>query len=275
MLSLYVRYLVDFFRIYVNLRGRIILNLILDEESIKLYQGNCLEILSSFPNESIDTIITDPPYFLSSGGISCQSGKMVSVDKGGWDKELLYSMEDFYDIFLSESKRILKKDGTIWVSGTMHNIFTLGYLMRKKDFKILNNITWQKTNPPPNLGCRMFTHSTENIIWAKKDEKSKHVFNYKLMKEINGNKQMKDVWTTSTIKKSEKKYGNHPTQKRYDIIERMVLASTNEGDLILDPFIGSGTTAVAALVNNRNVIGIDLEDEYLSIALKRISEVEK
>lgn len=239
-----------------------------------LIKGNSLEVLKELSDNSIDTVITDPPFFLSNGGITCQNGRMVSVDKGDWDKLDGMTMEEFYLKFLIEVKRLLKPDGTVWVFGTMHNIYTLGYLLKKLDFKVMNNITWQKTNPAPNLSCRMFTHSTETILWAKKNEKSKHYFNYKLMKELNGGKQMKDVWTTSTTRKSEKNHGKHPTQKPLEIMEKIILASANKDSVILDPFVGSGTTCVAATKLGIKSIGIDIEDDYLKIATKRIDEVE-
>lgn len=239
-----------------------------------LIHGESLEILKDFKENSIDVVIADPPFFLSNGGITCQNGKMVKVDKGEWDKTKEGStVEEFYGEILGELKRILKPNGTIWMFGTMHNIYILGFLMDKMGYKIMNNITWQKTNPPPNLGCRMFTHSTETIIWAKQSAKSKHYFNYELMKEINGNKQMKDVWTSSTTKKSEKKHGKHPTQKPIEIMERMILASTTTDSVILDPFVGSGTTCVAASKLGRTSIGIDMEEDFLEIAIKRIEEL--
>ena len=239
----------------------------------KLYHGNTLELLKEFPENSVDVVMTDPPFFLSNGGITCQNGQMVTVDKGDWDKLDSMTMEEFYTTVLIELKRILKPDGTIWLFGTMHNVYTLGYLLNKLEYKIMNNITWQKTNPAPNLGCRMFTHSTETILWAKQNEKSKHFFDYQLMKEMNNNKQMKDVWTTSTTKKSEKKLGKHPTQKPLEIMEKMILASTKEDSLILDPFAGSGTTLVAANKLNRQSIGIDLEKEYIELAIARIEDL--
>lgn len=221
-------------------------------------------------SESIDVIATDPPYFLSNDGITCKSGKMASVNKGDWDRANI-SIEDFYYKFLAEAKRVLKPNGTIWVFGTMHNIYCIGYLMQKLRFKLLNNITWEKSNPPPNLSCRMFTHSTETIIWAKKDKSSKHYYNYELMKNYNNGKQMKDVWTTSTISKKEKYFGDHPTQKPLKIMERILLASSKEGDLILDCFMGSGTTLDACVKLNRRAIGIELDKDYYEIAKKRIS----
>lgn len=237
---------------------------------ITLFYADSLELLKKIEDETVDMIFADPPYFLSNGGISCQAGKMVSVDKGDWDKETRFTKDEFNFRFLKEAQRILAKNGTIWVSGTMHNIFSLGACMQELEFKILNNITWQKSNPAPNLSCRMFTHSTENIVWAKKNKESKQVFHYNLMRNKNGGKQMKDVWTFSTTKKSEKRFGQHPTQKPLILLKRIIEASTNEGDIILDPFLGSGTTAVAAMKLGRKCIGIDLEMEYLNIAKQRI-----
>lgn len=250
------------------------LNTYYENDLVKLYQGNSLELLKALDFESIDVIATDPPFFLSNGGITCQNGRMVSVDKGDWDKELTMSMDEFYYLFLNEARRILKPNGTIWIFGTMHNIFSLGSIIQQLDFKILNNITWQKTNPAPNLSCRMFTHSTENIIWAKKSAKSKHYYNYQLMKEINGGKQMKDVWTSSTTKKSEKNFGKHPTQKPLEIMDKIILSSSQEGDVILDCFMGSGTTIASAYRLNRRAIGIDLESDFVSIAKARIQNLE-
>ena len=244
-------------------------------ESTKLYLGNSLTLLKTFSDESFDVIITDPPYFLSNGGITCKNGEMVSVDKGEWDRETSYSMDEFNKIFLEECKRLLNPNGTIWVCGTMHNIFSLGQILNELDYKIINHVTWQKSNPAPNLSCRVFTHSTESFIWAKKSKDSKHYFNYELMKSINHGKQMKDVWKSSTTKPSEKTHGNHPTQKPMKIIERIVLASTKEDDYILDCFAGSGTTNVVAYKNNRNSVGIDLSSEYLDIARKRLQEQEE
>lgn len=249
------------------------MNIVYNNELTSLVQGNSLEVLKEFESESIDSVITDPPFFLSNDGITCQNGRMVSVNKGDWDKEKDMSMDEFNKAFLKEIKRILKPDGTLWVFGTMHNIYNIGYNLQNLEFKILNNIIWQKSNPAPNLSCRMFTHSTETIIWAKKDKKSKHYFNYDLMKEINGGKQMKDVWTTSTTSKKEKAHGKHPTQKPLEIMDRIILASTKENDLILDCFSGSGSTLVSAYKNNRRSIGIELEDEYIELAKQRVDSL--
>ncbi|AOG56632.2 DNA modification methyltransferase [Streptococcus pneumoniae] len=165
----------------------------------------------------------------------------------------------------------MKPNGTVWISGSLHNIYSVGMALEQEGFKILNNITWQKTNPAPNLSCRYFTHSTETILWARKnDKKARHYYNYDLMKELNDGKQMKDVWTGSLTKKVEKWAGKHPTQKPEYLLERIILASTKEGDYILDPFVGSGTTGVVAKRLGRRFIGIDAEKEYLKIARKRL-----
>lgn len=245
-----------------------------EESTFKLINNDTFDTLKQFDEKSFDMIFADPPYFLSNNGITCSSGRMVSVNKGNWDKAL--SVNDKYEFnrkWIHECYRILKDEGTIWISGTLHNIYSIGMALEEEGFKILNNITWQKTNPPPNLSCKTFTHSTETILWAKKDlKKVKYTFNYALMKELNNNKQMKDVWTTSLTKPSEKKNGRHPTQKPLEILERIILASTNENDLILDPFCGSSTTGIAAARLKRNYIGIDNEKEYLDLSIRRYKE---
>lgn len=245
-----------------------------EEKNVKLFQGNCLNILDTIEKKSVDMIFADPPYFLSNGGITCKSGKIDKVDKGNWDRaETFKEKYNFNKQWILKCKDILKDNGTIWICGSMHNIYVIGFLLEELGFKIINNITWQKTNPPPNISCRYFTHSTETIIWAKKDLKNnKHTYNYKKMKACNNGKQMKDVWTSSTVSKSEKKYGNHPTQKPLWLLERIITASTNEGDLVLDPFNGSGTTGVVCKYLDRKYIGIEIEEEFLKISKKRIQE---
>jgi site-specific DNA-methyltransferase (adenine-specific) len=199
---------------------------------------------------------------------------MVSVKKADWDEKLEFKEKHkFNRNWIRKCKRILKDNGTIWISGTMHNIYSIGVALEEEGFKIINNITWVKTNPPPNISCRAFTHSTETILWAKKDlRKSKHLFNYSKMKEINNGKQMKDVWYTSLTKKSEKIYGKHPTQKPIEVLEKIIISATNPGDIVLDPFNGSGTTGVAAILNNRQYIGIDNNEDYLEISKMRIQD---
>jgi len=245
-------------------------NIYFEENDFTLIHADSLKVLKKMEDESIDMIFADPPYFLSSGGITCSSGKMVSVDKGDWDKSVtIKEKHSFNKKWLKECKRVLKKDGTIWISGTYHNIYSIGMALEELEYKILNNIIWEKSNPAPNLSCRFFTHSTETILWARKEIKGKHTFHYDEMKELNGGKQMKDVWTFPTTSPSEKKFGKHPTQKPLKLLERIILASTNEGDVILDPFNGSGTTGIAANRLNRKYIGIELEEEYLDLTIKR------
>ena len=245
--------------------------------SFSLINGDTFKELKKFKDKTFEMIFADPPYFLSNDGITCSSGKMVSVNKGDWDRTL--TQEDkhiFNKKWIRECYRILKDTGTIWISGTLHNIYSIGMALEEEGFKILNNITWQKTNPPPNLACKTFTHSTETILWARKDLKNvKYTFNYEVMKQMNGNKQMKDVWTTSLTKPSEKKQGKHPTQKPLDILDKIILASTKENDLILDPFCGSSTTGISAVKLNRKYIGIDNKKEYLDLSIRRYEELEE
>lgn len=238
-----------------------------------LILGDCFEILEQIESETFDMIFADPPYFLSNDGITCKGGEMVSVNKGEWDKASSFEEKhQFNRQWLKLCKRVLKKDGTIWVSGTLHNIYSVGVALEQEGFKIINNITWQKTNPPPNLACRCFTHSTETILWAQKNEKeARHLFNYQLMKEQNGGKQMKDVWTGALTPQSEKAEGKHPTQKPLYLLKRIIEASTNEGDLILDPFCGSSTTGVAAKELKRCYVGIDCTEEFIELSQRRLS----
>ena len=245
--------------------------------SFSLINGDTFKVLKKIEDKTFDIIFADPPYFLSNNGITCSGGKMISVNKGDWDKSLtLKEKHSFNKRWIKECYRILKDTGTIWISGTLHNIYSIGMALEESGFKILNNITWQKTNPPPNLACKTFTHSTETILWARKDLKNvKYTFNYDAMKQMNANKQMKDVWTTSLTKPSEKKQGKHPTQKPLEILDKIILASTKENDLILDPFCGSSTTGISAVKLGRKYIGIDNDKEYLDLSIRRYEELEE
>lgn len=241
-------------------------------ENEELFLGDTFELLSKIRPESVDMVFADPPYFLSNDGISCHSGRMVSVNKGKWDKGTSFEAKHkFNRNWIRLCKTALTPNGTIWISGTLHNIYSVGAALEQEGFKIINNITWQKTNPPPNLACRCFTHSTETVLWAQKnDKRSKHFFNYALMKEMNGGKQMKDVWTGPLTPQREKAEGKHPTQKPLYLLERIILASTEPGDLVLDPFCGSSTTGVAAKKLGRKYIGIDNESEYIELSKRRL-----
>jgi site-specific DNA-methyltransferase (adenine-specific) len=235
-----------------------------------LYHGDCLKLMPEFPRESFDMIFADPPYFLSNDGITCHAGRMVSVNKGKWDKSKgLTENYEFTLKWLALCQMLLKPNGTIWVSGTSHIHFIIGFCLAQCGYKILNDIAWVKPNPPPNLSCRYFTHSTEIIWWAARDKKSRHKFNYDLMKELNENKQMKSVWGIDAPKPEEKIFGKHPTQKPIRLLERIIAASTDENDLILDPFSGSSTTGIAAARMNRRFHGVELEREYVEMSVKR------
>ena len=254
-----------------------------NKDCTTLYLGDSLEILDSIEENSIDMIFADPPYMLSNNGFSCQNGKMVSVNKGKWDqsKGFLNDVE-FHELWISKCYRVLKPSGTIWISGTYHSIFQCGFIVQKLGFHILNDVIWFKPNASPNLSCRFFTASHETLIWARKSKDAKHIFNYDLMK--NGlfsedalkkpNLQMRSVWSMPTSSPKEKKQGKHPTQKPLSLLTRIILASTNNGNIILDPFNDSGTTAVATkIIGNRNYIGVDIAKEYLELTVKRLDEL--
>jgi len=241
------------------------------QRGVTLYQADALKVLKELEPGSINMVFADPPYFLSNGGITCHSGEMVSVDKGDWDRsrgpeaDHQFSME-----WLKLCQKVLKPDGTIWVSGTHHIIYSIGFAMQKLGYRLLNDIIWYKRNAPPNLSCRYFTHSTEIVLWAARSEDARHTFNYDDMKRENGGKQMRNVWDILSPRREEKRFGKHPTQKPLALLERIVRASTTRGDVVLDPFCGSGTTGVACVRHDREFIGIDTSEDYLKLAAARI-----
>lgn len=239
-----------------------------------LIQGDCVDTLSKF-KFGFDMVFADPPYFLSGGGISYQSGQIVCVDKGEWDKPMTTEEMDAFNLrWLTACREHMKDNATIWISGTHHNIFSVQHQLLKLGFKILNVITWAKTNPPPNISCRYFTYSTEFIIWARKWAKVPHLYNYALMKELNGNKQMTDVWQLPAIGKWEKSCGKHPTQKPLGVLTRLIQASTQPEAWILDPFSGSSTTGIAANLLGRRYLGLELQDEFLQMSKARREELD-
>lgn len=249
-----------------------------------LHFGNCLEIMASMPSESVDMIFADPPYMLSNNGFSCQNGKRVSVNKGKWDESLGFENDTkFHETWISECRRILKKDGTIWISGTYHSIYQCGYVLLKQGFHMLNDVAWFKPNASPNLSGRFFTASHETLLWARKDKKAKHYFDYKAMKFgtfdedklKKADMQMRSVWNIPTTPAKEKTEGKHPTQKPMALLTRIIKASTNANAVILDPFNGSGSTGIATalLGDGRKYIGIDLEEEYLNLTIKRLAKL--
>ncbi|MEA3359633.1 MAG: site-specific DNA-methyltransferase [Thermodesulfobacteriota bacterium] len=244
------------------------------DKKFTLINDDIFNVLPKFDFE-FDMIFADPPYFLSNGGLTIKNGKISSVNKGKWDKSYGFDEINIFNRkWLSLVKNKMKPNATIWVSGTSHNIFSVGQVLLELGFKILNIITWEKTNPPPNFSCRYFTHSTEQVIWARKEEKIPHYFNYELMKQLNDNKQMKDVWRLPAIEKWEKSCGKHPTQKPFALLTRLILSSTEKGAWILDPFTGSSTTGIVANLLERKFLGIDRELEYLEISKARKKEIE-
>lgn len=240
-----------------------------------LIHGDCFQLLREF-DFKFSCIFADPPYFLSNGGISVQNGKIVSVNKGDWDKgKNPDGIMDFNREWLGLCRDKLKDNGSIWISGTYHNIFSVANCLTELGYKILNVITWVKTNPPPNISCRYFTYSTEFIIWARKSAKTPHYFNYELMKRLNDDKQMTDVWRLPAIATWEKSCGKHPTQKPLSLLSRIIMASTQLGEWVLDPFCGSSTTGIAANLLGRRFLGIEQEQDFLDISLRRREEIDK
>jgi len=244
-----------------------------------LYLHDCLAWMEALakeqPDGTFDAIFADPPYFLSNGGITCQAGRMVKVDKGAWDKSRGAERDHEFNLaWLAACQKVLRPHGTIWVSGTSHVIHSVGYAMRQLAYKQLNDITWEKPNPPPNLSCRYFTHATETLIWAAKSAKSKHIFNYQAMRSLAGGKQMKSVWRMPAPGRAEKKLGKHPTQKPVALVERCLLASTQAGALVLDPFMGGGTTGLACLRHQRRFVGIELDPIAFDLSRRRLEHEE-
>jgi site-specific DNA-methyltransferase (adenine-specific) len=247
-----------------------------------LYHADCLTILQALPEQSVDMVFADPPYHLSNGGFTCHAGEAVSVNKGQWDvSQGLDADFAFHQAWIVACKRVLKPSGTLWVSGTYHSIFACGFALQKANYKILNDIIWFKPNASPNLSCRYFTASHETLLWALNDTSAKHTFNYESMK--NGDwsddilkkpeKQMRSVWSIGALKSYEKKFGKHPTQKPLDLLKRIILASTNKGDLVLDPFTGSSTTGIMAKKLGRYFIGIDNVADYLALSVRRYEDL--
>jgi site-specific DNA-methyltransferase (adenine-specific) len=256
-------------------------------DGFRLVKGDCLEVMAALPAESIDLIFADPPYLLSNGGTTCSSGRRVAVDKGRWDASAGLQQDHEWNVrWLSACRRVLKPSGTIWVSGTQHVIFSIGFAMQTLGFHLLNTITWFKPNASPNLACRFFTHSTEIVLWAAPSRRKPlaHTFHYREMKAENGGKQMRDlwqlpepdgvqvVWSLPTPGKNEKRAGRHPTQKPRSLLDRIVRAGSSLGEIVLDPFNGSGTTGLAALGAGRRYVGIDVDPAYLDLTLRRIRD---
>lgn len=240
------------------------------ERDFILYQGDARCLLQKDEIGKFDMVFADPPYFLSNDGLSVQGGKRVSVNKGAWDKSQgLDADRRFTYDWLKGCRKVMKESATIWVCGTFHNIFAVASVLTELDFRILNSVVWQKTNPPPNLSCRMFTHSTEFLVWARKSKKVSHCFNYDLVHRLAGDRQMTDVWRLPAIGRWEKECGKHPTQKPLALVCRAILASTKSGATILDPFAGSSTTGIAANLLGRRFVGVEIESGFLNLSVRR------
>ncbi len=240
-----------------------------------LYHGDRSEMMTEIPDDSIDCIWTDPPYFLSNGGTTCVAGKRVRVDKGAWDRSQGLTVDhDFNRSWLRDCYRVLKPTGTIWVSGTLHVYLSVGMALLEEGFRILNDIVWEKPNPPPNLGRRCFTHATEIVLWATKATKGsrdRYTFNYDAMRTENGGRQMKNVWRIRAVGRAEKVHGKHPTQKPVALIDRCLRASTLPGDRVLDPFAGSASAGIAALQRGRTFTGCERDRGFIDIAVRRLT----
>lgn len=247
--------------------------------------------MGRMPAQVFDLIAADPPYNLSNGGTTCSGGKRVAVDKAGWDESRGFEDDHAFNVaWLAACERVLKPSGTIWISGTQHVIFSVGFALQSAGWRILNVVRWYKPNASPNLACRTLTHSTEFVIWAAPpaaaaEGKLLHTFNYREMKAENGGKQLRDVWCIredgdadggvlwemGSARGDEKREGKHPTQKPLALLDRIIRASSKPGDLVLDPFNGAGTTGRAATKAGRFYVGIDLDPRYLDLTARRLA----
>ena len=242
----------------------------------KIVNGNSLEILKKIPDKTFDLIFADPPYNLQIGKkLKRPDDSKVNGVDDKWDRFKNFKhYDDFCKVWLTECKRILKNNGNIWVIGSYHNIFRLGYLLQNLDYWILNDVIWRKNNPMPNFRGTRFTNAHETLIWASKNEKSKYTFNYQSLKCLNDDLQMRSTWSmpicsgNERLKEKGKKI--HSTQKPEALLHRILLASTNKNDFILDPFSGSGTTAVVAKKLGRIFYGIEKDKTYFDAANKRV-----
>jgi len=245
----------------------------------KFFKGDSTKDLTSLPERKFDLIYADPPYFLSTGGVTCRSGKPASNTKGEWDKYDGYDeINEFNSSWILQVKNILRKSGSLWISGTYHNIYSVGYILKTNGFWIVQDIIWFKPDAPPAIMGKNFRASHENLIWSINGKGASKTFNYQLMKnwdvdcDLIGRegKQMRSVWAFSTGYMPNR----HPTQKPVELLSRIIGACSNEGDNVLDPFLGSGTTAVVCKQRGRLVWGVEKEEEYLEMAIRRYEETE-
>ena len=246
------------------------------EPGAVVYLADCVDLMKIMPPGCVDMIFADPPYRLSTGGVTVKNGRLVPVEKGAWDRSTGFAGDHRFNVrWLREARRILKPDGTIWVTGTHHIIFSLGFALQSMSFKLINQITWHKPDPPPNALHTAFTHAHETLLWASKGKGAHHTFNYDLINSRDPYSQVSSVWRIQAVPGREKRHGRHPTQKPLRLVRRAVLASTGEGDLVFDPFCGSGTTGVAAKELERFFVGTELEREFAEMAGCRIGATKK
>jgi len=251
--------------------------LILDKGIIldRIYNQDCLVFMKNLPDNCIDLIFADPPYNLSKSNFKIKFSKMpsrgtdLSTNKGEWDN---FASQEEYEKFskkwIKECYRILKNTGSIWIAGTYHNIYLMGYFLNKSGFTILNEILWHKTDATPNISCTRFVADHENFLWARKG--NKHTFNYDNMKNLNGGTQMRSIWPKGKTTGGKK---IHPTQKPEWLLERILLSTSNEGEIVFDPFMGSGTTAFVSKKLNRVYLGCEINPKYIEISNKRIESI--
>jgi site-specific DNA-methyltransferase (adenine-specific) len=254
------------------------------KNSHKIILGDALKVLKTIPDNSVDLVFADPPYNMSKkNGLAWKYSKHVTMQES-WD---MFSKDEYFNFnreWLAECFRVLKQGGSLWVSGSFHNIYQTGFIIQEfhPDIKINNSIVWFKPNAQPNITCRFFTESTEHLIWATKNENNKKwKFNYQWTKDkiedsLNPKgKQTRNVWSIPLTPKKEKWAGSHPTQKPFELLKRIILSCTDEGDIVLDPFTGSGTTNVVAKYYGRNSIGIEVNEGYMDIIKKRLRKEQK
>jgi site-specific DNA-methyltransferase (adenine-specific) len=246
------------------------------EPGAMVYLADCVDLMKIMPPGSVDVIFADPPYRLSTGGVTVKSGRLAPVDKGAWDRSMGFAEDHRFNVrWLKEAWRILKPQGTIWVTGTHHIIFSLGFALQSLRFKVINAIAWEKPDPPPNALHTAFTHAHETIVWARKEHHSRHTFNYDLINSKDPTAQISSVWRIPSVPRREKRYGYHPTQKPLRLVRRAILASSREGELVFDPFCGSGTSGVASKELGRFFVGAEKEEEYAELAGCRIGAAER
>lgn len=239
-----------------------------------LYNDDSLSLIEQLEDNSIDMVFADPPYFLSSGRRMDIAGRNVHFEKGSWDRcRSTVEIDDFNEKWIKAVRQKMKTDATIWISGTFHNIFSVERILVENGFRIINIVSWQKSNPREIVDGQHLTFSTEILVWARKSQHGRHCYNHDLMVQINGGKPLTDVWKIPTPGSWERTCGKHPTQKPLRLLYRIILAASKEGDTILDPFAGSCTTGIAANLLGRNFIGIDMSKEYLNYGIRRKQEI--